>query len=91
MDSLEKVRLPVIALQGEEDFQATMDGDFLPLKEAFGDSSRFTFKSFPGLNHLFMRTETDVFHTVDEYQTEGFVAYEVIDTLLSWIRQTRSE
>ncbi|HOF23982.1 MAG TPA: alpha/beta fold hydrolase, partial [Thermotogota bacterium] len=76
MDSLEKVRLPVIALQGEEDFQATMDGDFLPLKEAFGDSSRFTFKSFPGLNHLFMRTETDVFHTVDEYQTEGFVAYD---------------
>jgi len=91
MDSLEKARLPVIALQGEEDFQATMDGDFLPLKEAFGDSSRFTFKSFPGLNHLLMRTEIGVFHTVDEYQTDGFVAYEVVDTLLSWIRQTRSE
>ena len=91
MDSLEKVRLPVIVLQGEEDFQATMEGDFLPLMEAFGNSARFTFKSYPGLNHLFMKTEIGVFHTTDEYQTEGFVAFETIETLLSWVRLLRWE
>lgn len=89
MDSLSKANLPVLVLQGEEDFQATMDGDFLPLMEAFGNSARFTFQSFPGLNHLFMKSEIGVFHTTEEYQIEGFVAFETVEALVSWIQQTR--
>ncbi|HQN21616.1 MAG TPA: alpha/beta fold hydrolase [Thermotogota bacterium] len=89
MDSLSKANLPVLVLQGEEDFQATMDGDFLPFMEAFGNSARFTFQSFPGLNHLFMKSEIGVFHTTEEYQIEGFVAFETVEALVSWIQQTR--
>ena len=89
MDSLSKANLPVLVLQGEEDFQATMDGDFLPFMEAYGNSARFTFQSFPGLNHLFMKSEIGVFHTTEEYQIEGFVAFETVEALVSWIQQTR--
>jgi hypothetical protein len=62
-----------------------MEGDYLPLMQVFGNSARFTFRSFQGLNHLFHKTDTGVFHTTEEYNKEGFVDYEVIETLANWV------
>jgi len=36
-----------------------------------------------------MKSEIGVFHTTEEYQIEGFVAFETVEALVSWIQQTR--
>ena len=49
----EAITQPCLVLQGEEDYQVTME-DFSLWETAFGDNENWTFKSFPGLTHLFM-------------------------------------
>ena len=85
IDDLSEFKKPVLVLQGEEDFQATMEGDFLPLKNRYNDDSHFTFISLDGINHLFMKVEKGVFHWTDEYNIPGFVDKRVIDQLSQWI------
>ncbi len=85
MEDLNNYDKPVLVLQGEEDFQATMEGDYLPLKEKYHQYDNFTFLSFPNLNHLFMKTEEGIFHWTDEYNKPGFVDEEVIVSLSNWI------
>jgi len=85
IETLEKLSIPVLVLQGEQDFQSTMEGDFLPLKQALVDNVNFTFESFPRLNHLFLETEVGVFHTTDEYAIPGHVSEELIIALVEWI------
>ncbi|MEA2065817.1 MAG: alpha/beta hydrolase [Thermotogota bacterium] len=84
--SLEDFKKPVLVLQGEEDFQTLMDKDFNVLKEKFSDKKNFTFRSFERLNHLFIETETDIFHTTEEYTKQGFVNKRVIETIINWIK-----
>jgi len=43
----------MLILQGERDYQVTMD-DFSKWRRALGERSNVKFKSYPGLNHLFM-------------------------------------
>lgn len=85
LEDLENYDEPVLILQGEEDFQVTMEGDYLPFKEKYGQNDNFTFISFPTLNHLFIKTEEGVFHWTDEYNKPGFVDEEVIVSLSDWI------
>ncbi len=85
IDDLEQYRKPVLVLQGEEDFQVTMADDFIPLREAFGQRDSFTFVSFEALNHLFIKTEKDVFHWTDEYDKPGFVDDDLIMTIVDWV------
>jgi len=86
IDDLSTYEKPVLVVQGEEDFQATMEGDFLPLKEKYDESANFSFVSFTGINHLFMKTQEDVFHWTDEYNEPGFVDERVIDSITKWIK-----
>lgn len=85
LKDLSKYDKRVLVMQGEEDFQATMEGDFLPFKEKYGQYDNFTFLSLPTLNHLFMKTEEGVFHWTDEYNKPGFVDETVIELLRDWI------
>ncbi|MEA1884513.1 MAG: alpha/beta hydrolase [Thermotogota bacterium] len=84
LEDLENYGEPVLILQGEEDFQATMEGDYLPFREKYGQRDNFTFLSFPTLNHLFMKTKEGVFHWTDEYNKPGFVDEKVIESLSEW-------
>ena len=43
---------PVLLLQGEEDYQATME-DFGIWKDAFGERENWRMISYPGLTHVF--------------------------------------
>jgi dienelactone hydrolase len=45
---------PVLLLQGERDYQVTVEDDFAQWQEALGDESNVTFERYPELNHLFM-------------------------------------
>ncbi len=46
------ITVPCLALQGEEDYQVTME-DFALLKKALADRGSWQFRSFPGLTHCF--------------------------------------
>ena len=87
--ALEKISLPVLVLQGEEDFQVTLNEDFLPIKEKFANKQNFTFKSFPGLNHLFLETEPGIQHSTNDYYKQGFVSEEVIEVMTNWIKELK--
>ena len=59
LQAAEEITQPVLLLQGEEDYQVTME-DFGIWQEHFGKKENRTLKSYPGLTHCFtpgMKTE----------------------------------
>ena len=52
----EKITESCLVLQGEEDYQVTME-DFLMWQQAFGDHPGWKFISYPGLVHTFTKGE----------------------------------
>jgi dienelactone hydrolase len=77
-----KLKLPMLILQGERDYQVRM-ADFEGWKKALGGKRNVTLKSYPGLNHLFI-TGTGP-STPREYSQAGHVAEEVIKEIADWI------
>ena len=77
-------KLPILVLQGDEDFQVRKDADFELLKTRAGTSGgRVTYRSFPGLNHLFMKVEGP--STGAEYGIPGRVDPAVATAIADWI------
>ena len=82
---LMKVKVPVLALNGELDLQVVADENLLLITLALkaGKNKDFTIKSFPALNHLFQTSKTGA---VAEYaQIEETMSPEVLKTVLEWI------
>lgn len=76
--------LPILVLQGDEDIQVRKAADFELLKSRAGTSGgRVTYRSFPGLNHLFMKVERA--STGAEYGIPGHVDQDVIAVIADWI------
>ena len=53
LQAADEITEPVLLLQGEEDYQVTME-DFGIWKEAIGGKENWKLASYPGLTHLFM-------------------------------------
>jgi dienelactone hydrolase len=79
-----KFKGPILVLQGERDYQVTLD-DFRGWKKALDKRRDVTFKSYPDLNHLFMAGKGK--SRPEEYQKAGHVATQVIDDIAAWIRK----
>jgi dienelactone hydrolase len=79
-----KLRLPMLILQGERDYQVTMD-DFTIWKKTLGQRKDVALKSYPKLNHLFMDGQGKA--RPEEYAKTGHVAQEVIDDIAGWVRK----
>lgn len=75
--------LPMLILQGERDYQVTMEDFGIWLNE-LGTSGNVTLKSFPGLNHLFIHGEGKP--SPDEYGTPGNIYRGVIETIAEWVK-----
>ncbi|HOQ75517.1 MAG TPA: alpha/beta fold hydrolase [Thermoclostridium sp.] len=73
---------PLLFLQGERDYQVTME-EFELWKEALGNRSNATFKSYDGLNHLMIYGSGTP--GPQEYNTPGKVDERVIEDIASWI------
>ena len=54
LQAAEEITLPVLLMQGEEDYQVTME-DFGIWKDALGEKENWQMISFPGLTHVFTR------------------------------------
>jgi hypothetical protein len=48
------ISVPMLVMQGANDFQVLADTDFVLLRELLGDRDDVTFKLYEGLDHLFM-------------------------------------
>lgn len=76
---------PILVLQGEADFQVTMEKDFAAWQNIFEDDPQVTLKSYPDLNHIFILSQGEDKGSVQEYQIPGHVDEEVITDISGWI------
>jgi dienelactone hydrolase len=79
-----KLTVPMLVLQGERDYQVTMD-DFGRWRADFESSSRTTLRSFRALNHHFMAASGQP--NPAEYSVPAHVSQEVIDLISTWLKR----
>jgi hypothetical protein len=85
--TLEKIRIPVLALNGESDVQVASKENLTLISEALkaGGNKDFTVKSLPKLNHLFQTSQTGL---PNEYGViEETIAPWVLEIVSSWISE----
>lgn len=75
---------PILILQGERDYQVTME-DFARWKEALAGRDDVKLISYPHLNHLFIKGEGK--STPQEYSVPGNVASAVIEDIVKWFAE----
>lgn len=78
--------VPMLILQGERDYQVTM-ADFAAWQAGLGQRADVQFKSYPGLNHLFMPGSGTP--NPSEYDVAGNVAREVVNDIAAWVSHLR--
>lgn len=81
-----EVKRPMLFLQGERDYQVTMD-DFAGWKKGLEGRTDVTFKSYPKLNHLFQSGEGK--STPAEYTQGWHVEEEVVRDIAEWIAKQK--
>lgn len=79
----ESLDIPMLFVQGGDDFQVYADKDFEIWREHLGDRENCTFKLYEGLDHLFMRSNGR--SDITEYDIKGNVSGEVISDISRWI------
>ena len=78
------VKPPMLVLQGERDYQVTMD-EFAKWKAALSDKPTVTFRSYSALNHLFIAGAGKSLPA--EYQIAGHVDEAVVRDIADWIKK----
>jgi alpha-beta hydrolase superfamily lysophospholipase len=78
------VAQPMLVLQGERDYQVTMD-EFARWKSALAGKPQVMFHSYPALNHLFMSGTGKSLPS--EYETAGHVDEAVVRDIADWIKR----
>ncbi|HEX9253231.1 MAG TPA: prolyl oligopeptidase family serine peptidase, partial [Ignavibacteriaceae bacterium] len=84
---LEKVKCPVLAINGEKDLQVPPKENLSAIESALkkGGNQNFEVKMLPGLNHLFQTTTTG---KISEYgKIEETISPLALDTMLEWIKK----
>lgn len=85
--TLEKVKCPVLAINGEKDLQVPPKENLEAIKKALqkGGNKRVTIKELPNLNHLFQECKTG---SPDEYATiEQTFSPIALEEITKWIKQ----
>lgn len=83
--TLKKVKVPVLALNGENDLQVSSKENlsFIAAALKSGGNKNYTIKSFPRLNHLFQTSQSG---SPGEYnEIEETIAPIVLETVADWI------
>ena len=79
-----KLKLPMLFLQGEADYQVTMT-DFNGWKKTLEKNTAVQFISYPNLNHLFI--EGPAKSVPEDYEKTGNVSEKVIKDITEWIKK----
>jgi fermentation-respiration switch protein FrsA (DUF1100 family) len=83
LDVAAALKIPVLVLNGERDYQVTMT-DFNGWKKALAGHANVTFKSYPAINHLFIPGTGPP--SPAEYLKPGHVELDVIEDIAAWIQ-----
>lgn len=83
-----KAQQPFLILQGEKDYQVSME-DFALWTKAADSKKNVELKSYPDLDHLFMYNKDN--STPESYMTPAFVDEKVIRDIAVWVTTTSRE
>lgn len=86
VSTAKKLEIPILIMNGENDFQVIMDEYQLWKKELEGKKN-VSFKSYPKLNHLFLETIGE--RGMKEYDVPGHIPQLVIDDIAEFILKTK--
>lgn len=84
LEVIKSINTPFLILQGEKDYQVRM-ADFNLWKRATKGMSNISFKSYPGLSHLFMQSNGTP--SPKDYEGEKHIPSQVINDIASWIKK----
>ena len=90
--TLTKVKCPVLAINGEKDFQVPPKENLSAIEEALiaGGNKNFIVKELPGLNHLFQTAQTGL--PAEYAKIEETISPEALKIIGEWIlEQTRDK
>lgn len=85
---LATVEKPILIMQGEKDFQATVEKDFEAYKQLLSDRTNVTFRLYDNLNHVFVPSVYgSIMKAKQEYNTEQHISEDVISDIANWIME----
>lgn len=84
---VKELTIPMLILQGSDDFQVYADVDFKLWQETLGERENVAYKEYEGLNHLMMTSNGRTDAT--EYDIAGNVSQEVIDDIGAFINDNK--
>ncbi len=82
---LKEVQKPVLILQGETNYQITMEADFAAWQTEMEGKSYATLKSYEGLSHLFTESKGIFAGHYKEFDRPAFVSKAVIEDIGNWM------
>ena len=83
---LEKLEKPVLIMQGEKDFQATVEKDFRAYQKLLEGKTHVTFRLYENLNHAFVPSiYGEIMKAKQEYHVEQHIGEHVIADIARWI------
>lgn len=89
VETVKNLKIPMLILQGERDYQVTVDGDFSMWNESLHENENLTLKTYETLNHIFISGSGPPNNS--EYLVEGHVSEDVIDDIAMWINNLFKE
>lgn len=77
---------PILIMQGEKDFQATVEKDYNAYKQLLKGRENVTFKLYENLSHAFVPSVYgDIMKAKQEYNVEQHIGEDVISDIANWI------
>ena len=84
---LSSISKPMLIMQGEKDFQATVTKDFASYKQTLEGKENVTFKLYENLNHAFVPSiYGDIMKAKQEYNVSQHIGDDVISDIADWIK-----
>lgn len=85
---LKTISKPILIMQGEKDFQATVDKDFTSYKQLLEGKDNVVFKLYENLNHAFVPSiYGSIMKAKQEYNVEQHIGENVISDIANWIKR----
>ena len=87
-DYLKILQKPILVMHAEKDVHVSTEKDFNLYQEILSEHPNATFKTYPDLNHLFMKAiYADIRKIMKEYKVPQHVEEHVIDDIANWIKE----
>ncbi len=86
---VKKLKVPMLILQGSNDFQVYADKDYKLWKTTLKGRKNVTYKLYPGLSHLFMTNQDSANGAPDitVYNEPNHVKAQVIKDIAAWVKK----